>query len=155
MPDELTSMTAEIVSAYVAGNTVPTGELSTLIQSVFTSLSTLGEPTPDAVPEGPAKATNAQIRKSITPDALISFEDGKSYKTLKRHLTTKGLTIAEYKAKWGLPSDYPTTAPSYSEARSAMAKSAGLGNQRKAPVEAVPVKAPRKPRTPKAAPVEA
>ena len=154
MSDELTTMTAEIVSAYVAGNTVPTGELSTLIQSVFKSLSTLGEPAVEAKPEL-AKLTAGQIRKSITSEALISFEDGRSYKTLKRHLTTKGLTIAEYKAKWGLPSDYPTTAPSYSEARSAMAKSLGLGNQRKAPVEAAPVKAPRKPRTPKAAPAEA
>jgi len=146
-------MTAEIVSAYVAGNTVATGELSALIQSIFKSLSTLGEAASEAAPEE-KKLTPGQIRKSITPDALISFEDGKGYKTLKRHLTTKGMTVAEYKAKWGLPSNYPTTAASYSATRSAMAKSLGLGNQRKAPVEAAPVKAPRKPRTPKAVPAE-
>lgn len=153
MSDELTTMTAEIVSAYVAGNTVPTGELSSLIQSVFKSLSTLGEPTAEAVPEE-KKLTPGQIRKSITPDALISFEDGRGYKTLKRHLSKKGLTVAEYKAKWGLPSDYPTTAASYSATRSAMAKSLGLGNARKA-AEAPPAKAPRKPRAPKAVPAEA
>src|SRR5439155_1403173 len=71
--------------------------------------------------------TAGQIRKSITPDALISFIDSKPYKTLKRHLTTHGMTVAEYKTKFGLPNDYPTTAPAYSEARSAMAKALGLG----------------------------
>ena len=93
------------------------------------------------VVETVTKATPAQIRKSITPEALISFEDGKPYKTLKRHLTTHGMTVAEYKAKWGLPNDYPTTAPAYSEARSAMAKALGLGQGgRKAKS---PAKAPR------------
>ena len=77
--------------------------------------------------EPASKATAAQIRKSITPDALISFIDGKSYKTLKRHLPTHGTTVDEYKARFGLPKDYPTTAPAYSEARSAMAKALGLG----------------------------
>jgi predicted transcriptional regulator len=81
------------------------------------------------------KATPAQIRKSITRDALISFEDGKPYKTLKRHLTTFGLTIEQYRAKWGLPADYPTVAPSYSEARSAMAKALGLGQGGRKPKE--------------------
>ena len=71
-----------------------------------------------------------KIRKSIKPDALISFEDGKAYKTLKRHLSRRGLTVEAYKAKWGLPSDYPMTAASYSATRSAMAKSLGLGSLR-------------------------
>ena len=84
--------------------------------------------TPQASEPEPIKLTAAQIRKSVTPDALISFEDGKPYKTLKRHLTTRGLTLAEYKTKWGLPTDYPTTAPSYSARRSEMAKSLGLGS---------------------------
>ena len=86
MTDDITAMTAEIVSAYVVGNKVSSEDVSGLIKSVFQSLSTLGEPAAEPVAEGPAKATNAQIRKSITPDALISFEDGKRYKTLKRHL---------------------------------------------------------------------
>ena len=77
------------------------------------------------------KPTAAQIRKSITPDALISFVDGKPYKTLKRHLSKSGMTIEQYRERYGLPRDYPSTAASYSEQRSALAKSLGLGNQRK------------------------
>jgi predicted transcriptional regulator len=77
--------------------------------------------------------TSGQIRKSITPDGLISFEDGKSYKTLKRHLSVRGMTIADYKSKWGLPKDYPAVAPSYSAHRSQLARSIGLGQAVKAP----------------------
>lgn len=158
MADDITTMTAEIVSAYVVENKVSSEDLSALIKSVFQSLSTVNEPAAEPVAEGPAKATNAQIRKSITPDALISFEDGRPYKTLKRHLTKQGLTVAEYKAKWGLPNDYPTTSASYSATRSAMAKSLGLGTVRQAapkeePAESAP-KATR-PRKAKAAPQEA
>ena len=75
------------------------------------------------------KATAAEIRRSIRPDALISFEDGKSYKALKRHLTTRGLTVDQYRAKWGLPNNYPTVLPAYSRARSELAKAAGLGQK--------------------------
>jgi predicted transcriptional regulator len=77
------------------------------------------------------KPTPAQIRKSITPEALISFIDGKPYKTLKRHLTGNGMTIEEYRERYGLPRDYPSTAASYSEMRAALAKSFGLGQQRR------------------------
>ncbi len=77
------------------------------------------------------KPTAAQIRKSVTDAALISFIDGKPYKTLKRHLTTHGETLASYKAKYGLPGDYPSTAPSYSAQRSEMARRIGLGSARK------------------------
>jgi predicted transcriptional regulator len=120
-------LTSEIVANYVSNHAVAIGDLPALIRSISATLEGIGSPT--AAPEAEAvnKPTPAQIRKSITHDALISFEDGKSYKTLKRHLTTHGLTLAEYKAKWGLPNDYPTTAPGYSEARSAMAKALGLG----------------------------
>jgi len=125
---ELIALTAEVVSAYVGNNKVAVSELPALVRSVYEALSIAGAPAAaEVVTVAVAKPTSAQIRKSITPDALISFEDGKPYKTLKRHLTTQGMTIAEYKAKWGLPNDYPTTAPSYSEARSAMAKALGLG----------------------------
>ncbi|TXI09302.1 MAG: transcriptional regulator [Rhizobium sp.] len=120
------NLTAGIVAAYVENNTIAVGDLPALIKSVHAALNGVGSP--EAAPvESVPKATAAQIRKSITPDALISFEDGKPYRTLKRHLTTMGLTVEEYKAKWGLPKDYPTVAPSYSEQRSAMAKSLGLG----------------------------
>lgn len=125
---ELIVLTAEIVSAYVSNNTLSVGELPELTRAVHAALSTAGVPRGEENLEAPVvKATPAQIRKSITRDALISFEDGKPYKTLKRHLTTFGLTIEQYRAKWGLPADYPTVAPSYSEARSAMAKALGLG----------------------------
>jgi predicted transcriptional regulator len=122
----LIELTAEIVANYVANNSTSVSDLPALIRATHDALAGIGSP--EAAPvETVTKATPAQIRRSITPDALISFEDGKPYKTLKRHLTTHGMTVAEYKAKWGLPNDYPTTAPAYSEARSAMAKALGLG----------------------------
>lgn len=126
--NDMIELTADVVGAFVGNNKVAVGDLPALIKSVHTALSAIGSPV-TAAESAPAvtQPTAAQIRKSITPDALISFEDGRPYKTLKRHLTTQGMTIAEYKAKWGLPKDYPTTAPSYSEARSAMAKALGLG----------------------------
>lgn len=138
-------LTASIVSAFVANdaNRVAQSELPSLIKATFAALTGIGEAEPVAV-ESVSKPTAGQIRKSITPDALISFEDGKPYKTLKRHLTTHGMTVAEYKAKWGLPNDYPTTAPAYSEARSAMAKALGLGQGgRKAKAAAPAAKATR------------
>jgi predicted transcriptional regulator len=118
-----------IVAAYVANNNVPAAELPTLLNSVYSALSGLGQ---DGASEAPAveKLTPAQIRKSITPDALISFIDGKPYKTLKRHLNRHDMTIEEYRARYGLPRDYPSTAASYSAQRSALAKSLGLGQQR-------------------------
>lgn len=122
----LIALTAEIVSAYVANNTLSVAELPVLTRAVHEALSTLGAAPRESEPPT-LKATPAQIRKSIMPDALISFEDGKPYKTLKRHLSAFGLSIAQYRAKWGLPDDYPTVAPSYSAARSAMAKALGLG----------------------------
>ncbi len=128
MTDNLVELTSDVVASFVTGNRIDTSELPGLIRSVFQTLSTLGqEPVQAAVADKP---TAAQIRKSITPDALISFVDGKSYKTLKRHLTTHGMTLGDYRAKYGLPKDYPSVAPNYSLARSAMAKSLGLGQIR-------------------------
>ena len=119
-----------IVAAYVANNSVPSAELPTLISSIYSALAGLGQ---SGVSEASAveKLTPAQIRKSITPDALISFIDGKPYKTLKRHLNRHGMTIEQYQQRYGLPRDYPSTAASYSAQRSALAKSLGLGNQRR------------------------
>lgn len=124
---DLVRLTSTIVGAYVENNTISMGHLPELVQQVHGALQRLGQPeTPEV--ETPS-LTPSQIRKSITHEAIISFEDGRPYKTLKRHLSSRGLTIAEYKAKWGLPEDYPTTAPAYSETRSSMAKSLGLGRK--------------------------
>jgi predicted transcriptional regulator len=138
-----TDLTAKIAAAFVGKNSIPHAELGPLIRTIHNALKRTVEPEVEAV-EASVKKTAAQIRKSVTPDVLISFLDGKSYKTLKRHLTTNGLTVADYKTKFGLPKDYPTTAPSYSARRSAMAKALGLGQggrKATAPVEAV-TKAP-------------
>ncbi|MHB2206518.1 Ros/MucR family transcriptional regulator [Methylobacterium sp. CM6257] len=101
-----------------------------LISSVYSALSGLGQSGASGAP-AVEKLTPAQIRKSITPDALISFMNGRPYKTLKRHLSGHAMTIEGYRARFGLPRDYPTTAPSYSAQCSALAKSAGLGQQRR------------------------
>ncbi len=135
---KLVELSADIVSAYVANNSVTPADLVGLLASVHASLVKLG-----SKPEAAAPATlvpAVSIRKSVTPDAIICLEDGKSFKSLKRHLNTSyGMTPAEYRTKWGLAADYPMVAPAYLEARSALAKSIGLG--RKAAV--VPVKAKR------------
>ncbi len=120
------TLTAKIVGAFAAANTMAHTELPKLIHAVHAALKQAGEPAAEAAAET-AKPTAAQIRKSITPDALISFLDGKPYKMLKRHLSGHGLSIADYKSRFGLPKDYPTTAPNYSAARSALARAAGLG----------------------------
>lgn len=119
-------LTVEIVAAYVSNNHVQAAELATLIGNVYAALGSLGQAVPDVEP-APEKPTTAQIRKSITPDALISFVDGKPYKTLKRHLARHRMDLAAYRARYGLPADYPSTAPNYSAQRSALAKSLGLG----------------------------
>lgn len=126
----LIELTADIVAAYVSNNSVPSSEMPTLLSAIHGAISGLGNSTAPAAPKA-ERATPGQIRRSITHDALISFEDGRPYKTLKRHLKGVGLTPDEYRAKWGLPVDYPMTAPSYSEMRSALAKNTGLGNLRR------------------------
>lgn len=122
-------LTAEIVSAYVSNNSVRPGDMAELIASTHTALAGLGQ---SAATDAPSveKPTPTQIRKSITPDALISFIDGKPYKTLKRHLTGNGLTIEEYRQRFGLPRDYPSTAANYSAMRAEFARKTGLGQLR-------------------------
>lgn len=141
-PDVLL-LTAEIVASYVGNNAhVQAGEIPNIIRSVRAALSENAQAPEEAQPEM-AKATSAQIRKSITPDALISFVDNKSYKTLKRHLTTNGMTMQEYRQRYGLPGDYPSVAPNYSAARSEMAKKLGLGARGRGAAKAAPAeKAP-------------
>ena len=137
MDDQTTSpqpdfigLTADLVAAYVANNSVPASELPGLMAKVHASLSGLTSPA-SAKSDKPEPLTPAQVRKSITPEALISFEDGKPYKTLRRHLTLRGLSPEAYRAKWGLPADYPMTSASYSAQRSELARSLGLGQQRR------------------------
>ena len=130
-------LTADIVSAYVSNNSIPASELANLLASVHTAVSGLAAGgTNKAAEDAVEKPTPAQIKKSITPDALISFEDGKPYKTLRRHLTLRGLTPEAYRAKHGLSADYPMTAASYSAQRSELARSLGLGQQRKGQTKA-------------------
>jgi len=123
---EVIEMTADIVSAYVGNNSVSAVDLPNLIQSVHRALagvSTNAEPI-EAAPKEPA----VPVRKSITPDYLICLEDGRKFKSLKRHLRTKyNMSPEEYRAKWGLPKDYPMVAPNYAKARSDLAKQMGLG----------------------------
>lgn len=122
-------LTTDLVSAYVANNRMPIAELPALIASVHATLNGLASCAPDAVPQAVERPTPSQIRKSIKPDALISFVDGRAYKTLKRHLATHGLDPDAYRQRYGLPSDYPMVAASYAAQRSELAKSIGLGRR--------------------------
>ena len=121
-----------IVAAYVSNNPTPVSELPRLIQSVHGAISSLES---GAVPRAPAlvaqaeKLTPVQIRKSVREDGIVSFIDGKTYKTLKRHLTSHGLDPRGYRDRYGLPAVYPMVAPSYAEKRSALAKAIGLGQR--------------------------
>ena len=130
---ELIEMTADIVSAYVGANSVSAGELPALIQSVHATLAGISGGAAAAEPV--AKEPAVPLKRSITPDHLICLEDGRKFKSLKRHLRTKyNMSPEDYRAKWGLPKDYPMVAPNYAKARSDLAKQMGLGQGgRKAP----------------------
>ncbi|MBX3532494.1 MAG: MucR family transcriptional regulator [Rhizobiaceae bacterium] len=117
-------LTAGIVSAYVSNNSVQRADLAGVVEGVAAALAGLGK-----APEPEPLTPPVSIRKSVTPDFLISLEDGKRYKSLKRHLGVRGLTPDEYRAKWSLPADYPMVAPNYAAARSALAKTSGLGRK--------------------------
>jgi len=135
---DIIEMTAEIVAAYVENNTVATADLPGLIASVHGALT--GVTTAPAVVEAPPKEPAVPVRRSITPDHLVCLEDGRKFKSLKRHLRTKyNMSPEEYRAKWGLPKDYPMVAPNYAKARSDLAKQMGLGQGgRQAPKAAAP-----------------
>ena len=123
---EIIEMTADIVSAYVGNNSVSSSDLPNLIQSVHRALSavTAGAMEVAPTPKEPA----VPLKRSITPDYLICLEDGRKFKSLKRHLRTKyDMSPDEYRSKWGLPKDYPMVAPNYAKARSDLAKQMGLG----------------------------
>lgn len=123
---EIIEMTADIVSAYVGNNSVAAADLASLIQSVHRALTGVsgGVETVEAAPKEPA----VPLKRSITPDYLICLEDGRKFKSLKRHLRTKyNMSPEDYRAKWGLAKDYPMVAPNYAKARSDLAKQMGLG----------------------------
>jgi predicted transcriptional regulator len=125
---DIVDMTAEIVSAYVGNNTIGAGELPGLIQQVYSALNDATRNGLDAPKEALKPAIN--VKKSVMPDYIVCLEDGKKFKSLKRHLRTHyNLTPDEYRLKWGLPKDYPMVAPHYAEARSALAKKMGLGQK--------------------------
>jgi predicted transcriptional regulator len=128
---------ADIVSAYVSNNSVQAADLPSLLQSVYAALTNTGQGQQE---EAKVELTPAvSVRKSVTPDYIVCLEDGKKFKSLKRHLrSTYDMTPEQYRAKWSLPADYPMVAPNYAKARSELAKTMGLGQQRKkgaAPVE--------------------
>jgi predicted transcriptional regulator len=126
----LIELTADIVSAYVSNNTVPASDLPALIADVYRALGNTQGAVSEPEPEPLKPAVNP--KKSIFPDYIICLEDGKKFKSLKRHLRTHyDLSPEEYREKWGLPADYPMVAPNYAAARSALAKKMGLGQQRR------------------------
>jgi predicted transcriptional regulator len=134
---------AEIVSAFVSNNSVSVQDVPALIASTHNALRALSaaphvEPVEELKPAVP-------IKKSVTPDFLICLDDGKKFKSLKRHLTQLGMTPAEYRTKWGLPESYPMVAPNYSATRSSLAKSNGLG-RKPAAEPVVSAKRTRKPK---------
>ena len=128
-PPELVTITATIVAAYVSNNSISSSELPGLIAETHAALSrAAGRSVPQEREEAKPKVA---VKKSVLPDFLICLEDGKKFKSLKRHLRTHyNLSPEEYREKWGLPPDYPMVAPNYASARSQLAKKMGLGTRR-------------------------
>ena len=123
-------LTAKIVSAYVGNNSVPSGEIGNLISQVHAALKRVsgGAAASPAEPVKPA----VPVKRSISSDYIVCLEDGKKFKSLRRHLRTQyNMTPEQYREKWGLPADYPMVAPNYAAARSRLAKQMGLGQQRR------------------------
>jgi len=125
-------LAAEVVAAYVSNNPLPKSDLPDLILAVHSSLERLGSEPERALPQAEAKSPAVPIRRSVTPDYLICLEDGRRFKSLRRHLGGLGLTPEQYREKWKLPSDYPMVAPNYAAQRSALARKIGLGQKPKA-----------------------
>lgn len=123
-------LAAEIVSAYVSNNSVPASELSALLGDIYAAIVRVASGAAIAPPEAAKPAISP--KKSITDEYIICLEDGRKFKSLKRHLRTQyNLSPEQYRDKWSLPSDYPMVAPAYAKARSALAKQMGLGQQRR------------------------
>jgi predicted transcriptional regulator len=134
--DSIVELAADVVSAYVSNNPVPAAELPSLIEQTHAAMRALTAVEAQAAPQPPEPAV--PVKKSVTPDYIVCLEDGKKFKSLRRHLTSRyGITPDEYRAKWNLPPDYPMVAPNYAATRSALAKKSGLGRK--------PVKSASKP----------
>ena len=129
--DRLLSLTADIVTAYVSNNHIQPSDVPEVLTNIYRTMWDIESKRKPV--ELPPKLTPQEIDRSITTDFLVSFEDGKPYKTLRRHLALQGLTPDEYRAKWGLGPDYPMTAPSYSKRRSELARALGLGKLHRVP----------------------
>ncbi|MGL4965180.1 MAG: MucR family transcriptional regulator [Inquilinus sp.] len=139
--DEPRRLAARIVSAYVSNNSLAPNDLPALIAQVYGSLRDLGRSAELAVAK-PEPAV--PIRRSVTPDWIICLEDGRQFKMLKGHLQAAyGLTLDQYRERWGLPADYPVVAPNFARQRSALAKAIGLGTQRTNSPSARPAPAPQ------------
>jgi predicted transcriptional regulator len=136
--NDIAEMTADLVSAYVSNNSVPVSELSGLIAQVHQALAGLTGAAVEPLLEAQKPAVNP--KRSVNDDYIICLEDGKKFKSLKRHLTTHyGLTPEQYREKWKLPADYPMVAPAYAAARSSLAKKMGLGRKPKEAAAEIPV----------------
>jgi len=130
-PLDLVSLATEVVSAFVSNNSTPVAELPALIASVHSALVGIANGSSTQATQEPETLTPAvSIRKSITPDYLICLDDGRKFKSLRRHIGSLGMTPDQYRAKWNLPSDYPMVASNYAATRSALAKKIGLGQKR-------------------------
>ncbi len=134
--ERMTELTAEIVAAFVSNNSVRPVELPELIAHVHSALATITAPKPLEEP-APELKPAVSVRKSITDDYLICLDDGKRFTSMKRHLALLGMTPEEYRAKWGLPRDYPMVAPGYAAKRSELARATGLGSGRRKASETV------------------
>jgi predicted transcriptional regulator len=144
---ETVELTAEIVSAFVSRNSLPSAELPALINSVHSALVKLSSGVVAATaPEAPTPAVS--VRKSVSPDYLICLDDGRRFKSLRRHLALLGMTPDQYRAKWGLAADYPMVAANYAAQRSKLAKQIGLGQMRNR--SGKPTGKPKRGRPPKA-----
>ena len=130
MDNELITLTGQIVSAFVSKNSVQASDLPALISVVYQALKSAGQPSV-AQPEAPTDLKPAvPIKKSVTADYIVCLEDGKKLKMLKRHLSSSyNMTPDEYRARWGLPADYPMVAPNYAKSRSDLALKLGLGRR--------------------------
>jgi predicted transcriptional regulator len=140
----LQELVAQVATAYFSNVSVSAADIPSVMGAITDGLKAADGPAPDQAPppERPRTPERAEIERSITPDALISFEDGRPYKTLRRHLTARGLTPIEYRAKHGLPDDYPMVAQNTSAARSQLARSIGLGGRKPATTTPAPESEP-------------
>lgn len=130
----------DVVTAAINNRLVAAGDIQDLIKTTYATVSALTvEPVASAEP-GPKLTPPVSVKKTITPDYLISLEDGQRYKSLKRHLTARGLMPVQYREKWALPSNYPMVAPNYAKQRSDLAKSMGLGRKREPEPVATPIR---------------